>query len=82
MSTSISSIKMEKRFSIAKELHDIYVKVRKALASSQKYPSSKFVHVDEFTFGGKEEVKQAKSYDTKKKKVMITLELSFDNKVK
>lgn len=43
-------------------------KVRKAMKSSQQYPLSEIVHVDEFTVGGKEEGKQGRSYDSKKKK--------------
>ena len=57
-------------------------KVRKAMKSSQKYPLEKIIHVDEFTVGGKEEGKQGRSYDTKKKKAVIAVELTDNNKVK
>lgn len=56
-------------------------KVRKAMKSSQNYPLEKLIHVDEFTVGGEEEGKQGRSYDTKKKKAVIAVELTDDNKV-
>ncbi len=44
-------------------------KVRKAMESSQEYPLTKIVHVDEFTVRGKEQGKQeGRSYDSKKEK--------------
>ncbi|MBE7653886.1 IS1595 family transposase [Tenacibaculum finnmarkense] len=80
-SKSVSSIQMGKRFSIRQGTAWSFMrKVRKAMASSQKYPLSKLVHVDEFTVGGKEEGKQSRSYDTKKE--VIAVELTDNNKVK
>ena len=82
-SKSISSIQMGKRFSIRQGIAWYFMqKVRKAMASNQKYPLSKLVHVDEFTIGGKEEGKQDRSYNTKKKKAVIAIELTDNNKVK
>jgi predicted RNA-binding Zn-ribbon protein involved in translation (DUF1610 family)/transposase-like protein len=82
-SKSISSIQMGKRFSIRQGTAWYFMqKIRRAMASSQKYPLSKLVHVDEFTVGGKEEGKQGRSYDTKKKKAVIAVELTDNNKVK
>ncbi len=52
------------------------------MASSQKYPLPELVYVDEFTVGGKEEAKQSRSYDTKKKKAVIAVEITDNNKVK
>lgn len=40
------------------------------------------VHVDEFTVGGKEQGKKARSYDSKKKKAIIAVELSEKHKAK
>lgn len=57
-------------------------KVRKAMESSQKYPLSELVHVDEFTVGGKEEGKQGRSYDSKKKKAVIAVELNHKHQIK
>ena len=82
-SKSISSIQMGKRFSIRQGTAWYFMqKVRKAMKSSQKYPLEKLIHVDEFTVGGKEQGKQGRSYDTKKKKAVIAVELTDNNKVK
>jgi hypothetical protein len=52
------------------------------MASGQKYPLSKLVHVAEFTVRAKEEGNQGRSYDTKKKKAVIAIKLTDNNKVK
>ena len=57
-------------------------KVRKAMESSKKYPLSDLVHVDEFTVAGKEDGKQGRSYDSKKKKAVIDVELTNKHQVK
>lgn len=82
-SKSVSSIQMGKRFEIRQGTAWFFMqKVRKAMKSSQKYPLSALVHVDEFTVGGKEEAKQGRSYDSKKKKAVIAVELSDKHQVK
>jgi len=82
-SKSISSIQMGKRFSIRQGTAWYFMqKVRKAMESSQKYPLTKIVHVDEFTVGGKEQGKQGRSYDSKKKKAVIAVELTDNHKIK
>ena len=57
-------------------------KVRAAMKSSESHPMTGTVHVDEFVFGGKEEGKVGRSYDTKKKKIVCAVELTDDGKVK
>lgn len=57
-------------------------KVRKSMKSSQKYPLTEIVHVDEFTVGRKEEGKQGRSDDSKKKKTVIALELNVKHQIK
>ena len=57
-------------------------KERKSMESSKKHPLSNLVHVDEFTVGGKEEGKQGRSYDSKKKKAIIAVELTGKHQVK
>lgn len=52
------------------------------MKSSHKYPLEKIIHVYEFTVGAKEEGKQGRSYDSKKKKAVIAVELTDNNKVK
>ena len=82
-SKSVSSIQMGKRFNIRQGTAWYFMqKVRKAMKSSQKYPLTTLVHVDEFTVGGKEQGKQGRSYDTKKKKAVIAVELSEKHQVK
>lgn len=82
-SKSVSSIQMGKRFDIRQGTAWFFMqKVRKAMKSSQKYPLSKLVHVDEFTVGGKEQGKQGRSYDTKKKKAVIAIELNEKHQIK
>lgn len=82
-SKSVSSIQMGKRFDIRQGTAWYFMqKVRKAMRSSQKYPLSDLVHVDEFTVGGKELGKQGRSYDSKKKKAVIAVELNKKHQVK
>jgi len=57
-------------------------KVRKAMESSGQQPMDGEVHVDEFVFGGKENLKQGRSYDSKKKKLIVAVELTEEEKVK
>ncbi len=50
------------------------------MKSSQKYPLSEIIHIDEFVVN--EDGTQARSYDTKKTKAVIAFELTDKNKVK
>jgi transposase-like protein/predicted RNA-binding Zn-ribbon protein involved in translation (DUF1610 family) len=80
---SLSSIQVGKRYGISQTTAWFFMqKVRVAMKSSQKYPLSEIVHVDEFVVGGKEDGKQGRSYDTKKTKAVIAVELTDKNKVK
>lgn len=82
-SKSVSSIQMGKRFDIRQGTAWYFMhKVRNAMKSSQKYPLEELVHVDEFTVGGKEEGKPGRSYDSKKKKAVIAVELNEKHKVR
>lgn len=80
---SLSSIQVGKRYGISQTTAWFFMqKVRVAMKSSQKYPLSEIVHVDEFVVGGKEDGKQGRSYDVKKTKAVIAVELTDKNKVK
>ena len=57
-------------------------KVREAMKSSETQPMDKRVEVDEFVVGGKEDGKVGRSYDTKKKKAVVALQLTDAGKVK
>ncbi len=82
-SKSLSSVQVGKRYGISQTTSWFFMqKVRKSMESSKKYPLSELVHVDEFTVGGKEQGKQGRSYDVKKKKAIIAVELTNKQKVK
>lgn len=76
-SMSVSSKQMGNRFNIRQGIAWYFMqKVRNAMKSSQNYPLPELIPVDEFTFGGKEQGKQGRSYDSIKKKTVIAVELS------
>jgi len=82
-SKSLSSIQVGKRYGIRQGTAWYFMqKVRNSMKSSQQYPLSEIIHVDEFTIGGKEEGKPGRSYDTKKKKAVIAVELTNKHQVK
>lgn len=51
-------------------------KVRKAMKSRENFPMDNRFEVDEFVVGGKEDGKNGRSYDSKKKKAVVALELT------
>jgi len=52
------------------------------MRSSEAHPLTGLVQVDEFVVGGKKDGKQGRSYDTKKKKAAIAVELTDNHKIK
>lgn len=79
----LSSSQMAKRYGISRTTAWTFMhKVRSAMKSSKAYPLSGDVQVDEFVFGGKESLKQGRSTDSKKKKIIGALELTDEGKVK
>jgi hypothetical protein len=82
-SENVSIIQMGKRFDIRQgKAWYFKQKVSKSMKSSQRYPLTQLIHVDEFTVGGNREGKQRRSYDSKNKKALIAVELSEGHKVK
>lgn len=82
-SKGLSSQQVAKRYSISPTTAWTFMhKVRKAMESSQQHPMDGDVHVDEFVYGGKEALKQGRSFDSKKKKIVVAVELSDKGKVK
>ena len=80
---SLSAKYMVERVGISEYSARMFMhKVREAMKSSNSEPMKGRVETDEFTVGGKEEGKVGRSYDVKKKKAAIALELTPDNKVK
>lgn len=80
---SISASQVAKRYSISRPTAWLFMhKVRKAMQSSGSNPVEGTVFVDEFVYGGKEDLKQGRSNDSNKKKVVMALELAEDRGVK
>ena len=72
---SMSANQMSKRYEIRYVTAWSFMqKVRSAMKSSEKYPMYGDVIVDEFVFGGKEDLKQGRSTDSKKKKIVAAVE--------
>ena len=80
---SISASQIAKRYSISRPTAWLFMhKVRNAMKSSELNPIDGTVCVDEFVFGGKEDLKQGRSNDSNKKKVVAALELGENRCVK
>ncbi len=79
----ISSQQIANRFSISPTTAWTFMhKVRNAMKSSETQLMEGEVHVDEFVYGGKERLKQGRSFDSKKKKIVVAVELNDNGKVK
>ena len=79
----LSSSQVAKRYGVSRKTAWLFMhKLRVAMRSSGDYPMTGKVHVDEFVVGGKENMKPGRSNDSKKKKVVVAVELTEDDKVK
>lgn len=79
----LSSSQMAKRYGISRTTAWTFMhKVRNAMKSSKAHPLNGIVQVDEFVYGGKESLKQGRSTDSKKKKIIGAVELTEDGKIK
>jgi transposase-like protein len=79
----LSSSQLAKRYGISRQTAWAFShKVRIAMQSSGDHPMKGNVQVDEFVFGGKETLKQGRSTDSKKKKLIGAVELTDTGKVK
>lgn len=80
---SLSSSMVAKRYSISRTTAWTFMhKARIAMKSSMNSPLSGKVQVDEFAFGGKETLKQGRSNDVKRKKLIVAIETSKKGGVK
>ena len=80
---SLSSSQMAKRYSISRPTAWLFMhKVRLAMKSSALNPIVGTVYVDEFVYGGKEDLKQGRSNDSKKKKIVAAVEIDDKGGVK
>ena len=80
---SMSAKQIGVRYGITRKTAWLFMhKIRKAMKSSEQDPMDGDVQVDEFTVGGKEEGKQGRSYSTKKKKIIASVELTKEGNIK
>jgi hypothetical protein len=80
---SLSSSQMAKRYSISRPTAWLFMhKVRLAMKSSELNQIVGTVYVDEFVYGGKEDLKQGRSNDSKKKKIVAAVEIDDKGGVK
>lgn len=80
---SMSSTQMAKRYSISRPTAGLFMhKVRTAMKSSELNPIIGTVYVDEFVYGGRENLKQGRSNDSKKKKIVAAVEIDDKGGVK
>ena len=79
----LSSSQVARRYGISRTTAWTFMhKVRNAMKSNKAHPLNGDVQVDEFVFGGKESLKQGRSTDSKKKKIVGAVELTGEGKVK
>lgn len=80
---SLSASQMGVRYGITDKTARLFMhKIREAMKSSGNNPMEGIVHVDEFVIGGKEKGKVGRSYNSKKKKIVCSIELTDKGKVK
>ncbi len=80
---SISASQMAKRLNIRSTTAWLFMhKVRISMKSSERFPITGTVIVDEFVFGGKEDLKPGRSSNTKKKKLVAAVEIDENGGVK
>ena len=80
---SVSASQLSRRLKISRPTAWLFMhKVRTAMKSSELYSVSGTVLVDEFVYGGRENLKQGRSTDTKKKKIVVAIELTESRKIK
>ncbi len=80
---SISASHMAKKIGVSRPTAWLFMqKVRIAMKSSELHDMQGAVIVDEFVFGGVEDLKQGRSSDTKKKKLVGAVEINEKRKIK
>lgn len=80
---SVSSSQMARRISVSRQTAWLFMhKVRIAMKSSESQPMTGQVFVDEFVYGGKEDLKQGRSKNSKKKKIVVAVEVDKKREVK
>jgi transposase-like protein len=78
----MSSLELSEEFEIRqKTVWQFKLKIQQAMASSKQIPLKGVVHVDEFLIGEYEEGKPGRSSDSKKKLVVVALEILVEKGV-
>jgi hypothetical protein len=78
----MSSLELSEEFELRqKTCWEFKWKIQQAMASSKRFPLTGEVHVDEFLIGEYEEGKQGRSSDSKKRLVVIALEILGQDQV-
>ncbi len=78
----MSSLELSEEFELRqKTCWEFKWKLQQAMASSKRYPLTGEVHADEFLIGEYEEGKKGRSSDSKKRLVVIALEILIDGDV-
>lgn len=76
----MSASQISRRYKISRPTAHFFMhKVRSVMKSSKSQKVEGSVVVDEFVLGGKESNKQGRSYDTKKKKAVLAVELTDES---
>jgi transposase-like protein/DNA-directed RNA polymerase subunit RPC12/RpoP len=72
----LSGIAIAREFGVNQKTADLLrKKIQTAMTSSECYPLTGEIHIDEFFVGGPEENKQGRTKDSKKKKAVIAVEV-------
>ncbi len=80
---SLSASYMGVRYGVTEKTARFFMlKIREAMESSRNHPMDGVVHVDEFVLGAVEKGKIGRSYNSKKKKAVIAVQLTKDAKAK
>lgn len=79
----LSASQVSRRYQISRTTAWSFMhKVRTAMGSSEQFPIDSIVQVDEFVYGGQEMLKQGRSNDSRKKKIVGAVELTEKGKVR
>jgi transposase len=80
---SLSAKQMAKRVNVSRTTTTTFMKkVRISMKSSELSPMAGDVYVDEFVFGGKEDLKPGRSNNSKKKKLIVAVETNENGGIK
>ncbi|MFK5973869.1 MAG: IS1595 family transposase [Flavobacteriaceae bacterium] len=80
---SLSASYMVVHYGVTEKTARLFMlKVREAMSPSGNSPMNGSVHVDKFVLGGREQGTVGRSYDSKKKKAVTTVQFTYDGKLR